>query len=38
MERIMLIFSFKGVREDMILLRSFMAMGYHLTNPDCSFR
>ncbi len=34
----MLIFSFKGVQEDMILLHSFKAMGCHLTNPDSSFR
>jgi hypothetical protein len=38
MERIMLIFSFKGVQEDMILLHSFKAIGCHLTNPDCKLR
>jgi hypothetical protein len=36
MERIMLIFSFKGVQEDVILLHSFMVIGGHLTSPDCS--
>jgi hypothetical protein len=34
MKRIMLIFSFKGVQEDMILLHSFKAIGCHLASPD----
>ena len=38
MERTMLIFSFKGVQEDMILLHSFKVMGCHLTNLDSIFR
>ncbi len=34
----MLIFSFKGVQEDMILLYSFKAIGCHLVSLDWSLR
>jgi hypothetical protein len=36
MERFMLIFSFIGVQEDMVLLHSIKVIGCHLVSLDCS--